>query len=244
LPKKTPTDPIDDYLPTPKKSAIDFSEGQVLPTDPVETRHSYSDEVVFVEQFHHQIDVDQLRPDQVLDIMYNRKTKKPSTLKSLPSKDSPLENIDMLLEQVFFEFDESTSRFTFWAPDDLLEYLQMPKKLKHVLGFQDVEKILPNTTAKYTPDITAGIHKLMVYDTTGMVEKTIVGDKMVPLLRMVNVNAKPGENVEVNYDPPMYVRVLKNDIGEGGIEVRDQIGEIVDFNNGLFSVTGHFKPVY
>ena len=149
------------------------------------------------------------------------------------------EDYKRLKKDVGFKFNSANSRFEF-SDTDLVDFIQFPERVKHFLGFEDA-RVLPGTVAKYTPDISADINKLCVYETCGLTEHTIFGNTMSTILRIVNVTSQEGDYVECTYPIPMYKRVMKSYIDEIEIEVRTLSGDLVDFNDGVFIVILIFK---
>ena len=83
------------------------------------------------------------------------------------------------------------------------------------------------------------IHTLYVY--CNIVENMLVGGMKAPLLRIVGVDTKQGENVRKTYDNPMYVpvRIKKFDTIE--INIKSNTGEHVPFQYSKLEVILHFR---
>ncbi len=93
-----------------------------------------------------------------------------------------------------------------------------------------------------TVDLRRGFESLYVY--SSIVEPRIVGDKIVPLLRIVPITGIHGEMVTARFDHIQYIPVLSVLSREFGIvetEIRDDTGRPVPFERGKVTVTLHFR---
>ncbi|KAL3082660.1 hypothetical protein niasHT_031212 [Heterodera trifolii] len=70
-------------------------------------------------------------------------------------------------------------------------HVDLSKQLSYVLGFDHKTRIYKNQSAKYPPALSGGVRQLYVY-APKLVEDSIIGDRMAPLLRVVNVSGTPG----------------------------------------------------
>ena len=84
-----------------------------------------------------------------------------------------------------------------------------------------------------------GLESLYIY--TDVVEPRVVGDSLVPLLRIVPVNGRHGDIVSKTFDKPHYVPVLYKEFGTIEIDIRDDTGQRVPFEVGKVTVTLHFQ---
>ncbi|KAL3077364.1 hypothetical protein niasHT_031017 [Heterodera trifolii] len=67
-----------------------------------------------------------------------------------------------------------------------VQHVDASSHLAYVLGFEGT-RLYYNHPAKYLPDLSGGVRQLYVY-APKLVEDTIIGDRMAPLLRVVNVS--------------------------------------------------------
>ncbi|KAL3073232.1 hypothetical protein niasHT_031180 [Heterodera trifolii] len=67
-----------------------------------------------------------------------------------------------------------------------VQHVDASNHLAYVLGFENT-RLYYNHPAKYLPDLSGGVRQLYVY-APKLVEDTIIGDRMAPLLRVVNVS--------------------------------------------------------
>jgi hypothetical protein len=108
-----------------------------------------------------------------------------------------------------------------------------------VLGF-DSTTLTSDQVAKYLPDITGGVRQLLIY-APRLVENSIVGNVMAPLLRAVNVNGKHGETINDIYTSEHHHRILGKRHTEITIEIRTLSGKLVKFHWGSCLLTLHFQ---
>jgi hypothetical protein len=90
------------------------------------------------------------------------------------------------------------------------------------------------------PDISGGIRQLYVYS-PGLVEDTVVGDTTAPLLRVINIQGKPGEVSESIYTSEYHCRLTTKRISQIKIQIRSATGHLIDFHWGNCVITLHFK---
>ena len=88
-------------------------------------------------------------------------------------------------------------------------------------------------------DITRGINYMMLY--CDLLEHVPVGDTKAPLLRIVNANGTNGEIVHHLYDEPRYIPLQKKNFDSIELDLRDDLGKPIAFENGKLVVTLHFR---
>ncbi|CAF1137833.1 unnamed protein product [Brachionus calyciflorus] len=74
------------------------------------------------------------------------------------------------------------------------------------------------------------------------VDYQYVGDAYAPLLRSVVVDNSYLKTAWVNYDNPHYLNVNKYYINNIKVEIRDDTGKKIRFENGRVIVKLHFRP--
>ncbi|KAL3091487.1 hypothetical protein niasHS_005057 [Heterodera schachtii] len=92
-------------------------------------------------------------------------------------------------------YNEITQRFGIRMGPGVM-HVDLSKQLSYVLGFDHKTRIYNNQSAKYPPDLSGGVRQLYVY-APKLVEDSIIGDRMAPLLRVVNVSGTPGQHLDV-----------------------------------------------
>ena len=79
-------------------------------------------------------------------------------------------------------------------------------------------------------DLRRDFESLYVY--LSIVETRIVGDKITPLLRIVPITGRHGEMVTARFDHVQYIPVLSREFASVEIEIRDDMGRPVPFEQG------------
>jgi hypothetical protein len=152
--------------------------------------------------------------------------------------------------EVYFHYDENYGRFFLYNHRPMeIKAVQLSPRLAYLLGFE-IDKLTMEVKhvrvrreggyAKFTPDITAGIHQLYVY-APGLVDTTYVGNVQAPLLRIVNVDKPPNSIGESIYSNLHFIKVIEKRISSIKIEVHDSFGQFIKFNWGNIILTLAFK---
>ena len=110
--------------------------------------------------------------------------------------------------------------------------------LTRVLGFKP-QVIDGEWSSPYVADLNSMFSLLYVY--TDIVAPQIVGDTEAPLLRVVSVTGHDGDTVNVQYDRPHYVPVVRNCFNTIEVEVRLNSGDFVPFERGKLILVLHFR---
>ena len=147
---------------------------------------------------------------------------------------------NLVNKMLAFHFDDATNRFSLEVDSDQIREVRLSQQLRYALGFEEEVYTRPLTHATYNPDLHGGIHSLYVY-APQLVEPSLLGDTMAPLLRIAKVNGAPGDMVEETYTMPQYHRVLEKQINEISIQIRTASGRLVPFNWGDCILVLHFK---
>jgi len=124
-------------------------------------------------------------------------------------------------------------------------HLILSEQLSVILGFSKKFNLQRENGAAITGDmvcdIRGGIHSIYVY--CDLLECVPVGDTLAPLLRIINVEGRIGETAHKLYNHPRYLPVQKREFDSVEIDIRDDTGAPVPFENGKLVVTLHFKRV-
>ena len=116
-----------------------------------------------------------------------------------------------------------------------------------ILGFRDNPLIGPNDgtdivrEADSVVDMSRRFESLYVY--TNVVELRVVGDSLVPLLRIVPLSGRQGDTVSKTFQKTQYVPALCKEFGTIEIDIRDDTGRPVPFERGKVVVTFHFRRI-
>lgn len=93
--------------------------------------------------------------------------------------------------------------------------------------------------AESVVDMTQGFESFYVY--TDVVESRVVGDSLLPLLRIVPIQGDHGQTVSKYFDHVQYIPLLCKEFGTIEIDIRDDIGHPVPFERRKLTVTLHFR---
>ena len=106
-------------------------------------------------------------------------------------------------------------------------------------GFDNNAK-LDEGTSLSTSISTINIYR-SIYVYTDIIENQLTGDYKVPLLRVIPITSKYGDNVCVRYDKPHFFNVNRSRIQTIEIDLRDDEGELISFEGGRSIVTLVFR---
>src|SRR6266568_1338794 len=93
--------------------------------------------------------------------------------------------------------------------------------------------------ASNVSDITRGINYIMLY--CDLLEHVPVGDTKAPLLRIVDATGSNGEIIHRSFDEARYVPLQRRHFDSVEIDIRDDLGNPIAFENGKLVVTLHFR---
>ena len=111
--------------------------------------------------------------------------------------------------------------------------------LAAVLGFDEDTPISKTTINPHVASLAAGFHSLYVY--SDVVDAQVVGDAMVPLLRIVNVKGVDGQTITKTFENPFYLPLSRKFINRIQCNIKDDTNHLVPFESGKLIVTLHFK---
>lgn len=122
--------------------------------------------------------------------------------------------------------------------------------IARILGFNEEEacrSVILEPNAKYTgarpASLIGGIPSSMfVY--TDICEMYITGDVQTPLLRAVGIDAENfqyGSTRFQSFSAPRYIPLVRNNFHTIEIDIRDEFGEPIPFDQGTLTVTLQFK---
>ena len=97
--------------------------------------------------------------------------------------------------------------------------------------------------APYPADVNDGATALYVY--SDIVQKRLVGDDMLPLLKVVPAEPRISKTSHkwVTFQNVEYVPAVKTNVDTIEINIRRDDGQIIPFENGKVVVTLHFKQI-
>jgi len=88
-------------------------------------------------------------------------------------------------------------------------------------------------------DVHGGFYSLYVY--CNLLEPRMVGDAMVPLLRIVPIRGKNGDMITKTYENVHYHPIQQKHFDTVEMDIRDDTGRPVSFERGKVVVTLHFR---
>ena len=140
---------------------------------------------------------------------------------------------------VEFVFDDLERKFTAKMGAGIY-HIKLSKQLAYVFGYE--QSIIRHAQkAKFTPDLSGGVRQMYVY-APKLVEDTMIGNRLAPLLRVVNVTGSPGSDVnEVIYTNEFFHLLQNKRISEINIEIQTPFGRYLKFNWGTCVLTLHFR---
>ena len=118
-------------------------------------------------------------------------------------------------------------------------YVNMSPQLTQALGFKSQRHAKPGAFVGTRLVDLNDVHGLFVY--CDLVEPRIVGDVMTSLLGVVPVQGDSGDNVSIRYSKLHYLPILKKNISDIHISLRDDRGQLIKFRRGRVVVTLHLR---
>lgn len=94
--------------------------------------------------------------------------------------------------------------------------------------------------ANRAPELSGGIYHIFVY--SDIVLPQMVGNSLVPLLRIVSISGEEGKAVTETFRP-YYLPISKLEFDTVQIVLCNEFGEEIEFEKGQAIVTLHFKKV-
>ncbi len=126
--------------------------------------------------------------------------------------------------------------------------ISLTQGICHLMGFDisDNEskiKFPSSKTSEYPADVFRGLHSMYIY--TNIIERQIVGDSLVPLLRICGINNDDqGKNVSIKFNNPRYLPVNANNISSIHVNLRNEYGDNLPFRAGNVILTLQFRKSF
>lgn len=139
-------------------------------------------------------------------------------------------------QEISLKYDPITQKVSL---DETTNILSFPPNIARMLGLA-TNKLGGNNplTGSRVVDIEL-LDTLFVY--CDVIEPQVVGDKLVPLLRIVPVTGERGTMISHEYQRAQYRRLQKKQFQSIEIDIRDHVGNKVPFERGTLNVTLHFR---
>ena len=114
-------------------------------------------------------------------------------------------------------------------------------ELASILGFR---KVWYREIREYTSGSVANVDTVnAIYLYCDVIEHRTVGHTLAPLIDVVLITGKPGAYVSKRYDKIQYHSVLKKNLSDIHISLRDDQGKRIRFHRkGKVIVTLHLRP--
>jgi hypothetical protein len=153
------------------------------------------------------------------------------------------------LDADFSKYVKAPDRALYFTYDDLTGYaavvinqpdlsIVLKGDLAHCLGFEDAKTYSQTKKATRIADIDVGFHGLYVY--SDIIEPQLVGDSIVPLLRVVDFSKRSEGNIAVIYKTPHYIPLIRKTFENIEIHIRRDDGRSASFRRGKTVVVLHF----
>lgn len=138
--------------------------------------------------------------------------------------------------KIEFSYHSVTKRVTIKTKDKSKVVLH--EGISELLGFYPGE-YSGIFQSPFVADPNASFPVMYVY--CDLVEPQIVGDVRAPLLKIVKVEGKDGEIVNVSYTRPHYLPVIRQHFQSIQIDIRLHSGDFVPFERGKVYIVLHFR---
>jgi hypothetical protein len=150
------------------------------------------------------------------------------------------------------EYDKTLGRFVIYNDvSSGLKYvkLHLSEKLAKRFGFEpdqfrlDVNKVEPAVYAKHI--IRKARHTFdYLYVYTDIIQSSVVGNTVAPLLRIVGVKGEEGDTISFIFEEALYFKLLKNTFDSVQIKIRDDTGRPIPFQSqGRTIAVLHFRKI-
>ena len=148
---------------------------------------------------------------------------------------------NILRKALKFEYAPRIKRITVRLNKKTIKGVTFDETLQFMLGFpRNTLLTKRHNTATYNVDISAGINSFFIY--CNIVEPQFVGNALKPLLRTVPVaEGQLGTTVHKEFISPHYIGLLSREFDTIEIEVRNDFGDLIDFQFGKVIVKLHFR---
>ena len=116
--------------------------------------------------------------------------------------------------------------------------ITLPAPIQAIFGF-DTDAITETTVAACAADLSALVHSMYAY--SNIISPRIVGDSLVPLLRVMAIHGTHNEYVMESFYHLQYIPVRLRNFRSIEIDLRNNIGESMPFHSGEAILTLHFR---
>ena len=131
-------------------------------------------------------------------------------------------------------YNDVTSKVKILLPDNIRLFIGEPLAGMLGLSREQISINPPVHQGSFAMDMTRGIDSIYVY--TDIIQTKLVGDSCVPLLRVVPVEGKFGDEICKEYNSPLYSPVAKHDFSTIELYLMDSAGRHISFTSGKVTV--------
>jgi hypothetical protein len=128
-----------------------------------------------------------------------------------------------------------------WVSEKSIKGITFSRSLQFMLGFPNSYSFkVGSNIAKFNPDISGSVSSFFVY--SNIVQPQIVGNSSRQLLRTIPIRrGSLGSTVHKEFTISNYVGLLSRGFDTIEIEIRNDFGELIDFQFGKVIVKLHFR---
>jgi hypothetical protein len=152
-------------------------------------------------------------------------------------------SLSIIKSRIHVEFKSKRQSIKFKG--DLTKILKLNESNleSHIFGPINSYKLMLNTSDLHNeldPICLQGT--LFIYSDIG--EYTYYGSQMMPLLRTLVIDYKNvGRTLISHFDTPHYIKINKEEINSILIDIRDDLGEKIYFENSKITIKLHYRPI-
>ena len=153
-----------------------------------------------------------------------------------------IENIkakDDFLNPVEIDLIDLNQKVKIEVPKDVELEFNKGSDIARCFGFNENERLGEGISISPSVVTVNLYHSIYVY--TDIIENQYTGDFKVPLLRVIPITSRYGDNFYVKYDKPHFFNLNRSRIQTIEIDLRDETGDLISFEGGRSIVTLIFK---
>ncbi len=137
------------------------------------------------------------------------------------------------------DYQDVTRKIKLTIPNNTINFkILFPDLLQAIFGFGSHAHTRTQVSER-SADLSACVHSMYIY--SNIVEPRIVGDAMVPLLRVLAVHGTHNEYVVDNFYHLQYTPVRLRNFRTIEIDLRNNLGKPMPFHSGEAVLTLHFR---
>ncbi len=146
-----------------------------------------------------------------------------------------------LTDALSIEFNTDIKRVKITMDTNSIKVIRLDSALQFMLGFRKERTLNTNSLlADYNSDISAGLTNFFIY--CNLVEPQCIGNTVKQLLRTVPLTETTlGRVVHKEFVSPHYIGLLSKSFDTVEVEIRDDHGDLIDFQFGKVILKLHFR---